>query len=108
VAEEYCWAITQAAGWPCSGRSGSSLLGCEFQPDPLVCAYIHVVDRMDTDFRLTLNSPCGGPSEYDYYVSRSVHVKGMLLHTYVEGPRETTKNMRQNTRSLMGCELNTR
>ena len=30
VAEEYCWAITQAAGRSCCGRSGSSVLGCGF------------------------------------------------------------------------------
>ena len=69
---------------------------------------VHVVDRMDTDFRLALNSTCAGLSECNYCVSWSMSVKGMLLHTYVEGPRETTKNMRQNTRRLMGCESNTK
>jgi hypothetical protein len=30
VTEEYCWAITQAAGPSCCGRSGSSVLQCGF------------------------------------------------------------------------------
>jgi hypothetical protein len=107
VAEEYCWAITQAAGRPCCGQSGSSW-GADFNRTLLyVHIYVHVVDRMSTDFRLALNSTCAGPSECNYCVSWSVSVKVMLLYTYVEGSRETTKNMRQDTRSLMGCELNT-
>ena len=35
-AEEYCWAITQAAGRSCCGRSGSSVLEFGFRLDPLV------------------------------------------------------------------------
>ena len=31
VAEEYCWAITQAAGWLYGGRSGTSVLVFGFQ-----------------------------------------------------------------------------
>ena len=37
VAEEYCWAITQAAGRSCCGRSGSSVLEFGYQLDCLVC-----------------------------------------------------------------------
>jgi hypothetical protein len=44
VAEEYCWAITQAAGRSCCGRSGSSMLEFGFQLDTQV--YAKVVDRV--------------------------------------------------------------
>jgi len=41
LAEEYCWAITQAAGRSCCGRSGSSVLEFGYQLDSLVCTYIY-------------------------------------------------------------------
>jgi hypothetical protein len=36
VAEDYCWAKTQAVGQPYYGRSGSSVLEFGFQLDTLV------------------------------------------------------------------------
>jgi len=39
VAEEYCWAITQAIGWACCGRSGSRVLENGFQLDVLEYKY---------------------------------------------------------------------
>jgi hypothetical protein len=50
VAEEYCWAITQAEGRSCYGRSGFSVLEFGFQMDSLVYAY--VADHMYTQYRL--------------------------------------------------------
>jgi hypothetical protein len=41
-AEEYCWAITQAAGRPYRGRSGSSVLGFGFQLDSIVFTYLYI------------------------------------------------------------------
>jgi hypothetical protein len=50
VAEEYCWAITQAAGLSCCGRSGSRVLAIGFQ---LAChVYTYMVERMYCDFRV--------------------------------------------------------
>ena len=60
VAEEYCWAITQAMGRSCCGRSGSSVLDFTFQLGSLLCT--QTVDHMYTQIRLTLNSTCDGPS----------------------------------------------
>ena len=40
VAEEYCWAITQAAELSCCGRSGYSVLEFGFQTDCLLYTYI--------------------------------------------------------------------
>ena len=40
VAEEYCWAITQAARPSCCGRSGSSVLNSGFQVNSLVCVCV--------------------------------------------------------------------
>jgi hypothetical protein len=50
MAEEYCWAITQAAG-----LLGSSVL------DSLVCAYL--VDHIKIEFRREQSLSCAGPSE---------------------------------------------
>jgi len=50
VAEEYCWAITQAAGRSCGGRSDSSVLGFGFQLDSLV--YSYVVEHVYPELRL--------------------------------------------------------
>jgi hypothetical protein len=41
VAEEYCWAITQAAGQLCCCRLDSTVLELDFNWTPL---YIHSVD----------------------------------------------------------------
>ena len=54
-AEEYFWAITQAAGRSCCGRSGFRVLHFGFQMDSLV--YIHIGDHMQTQFRIALNFP---------------------------------------------------
>ena len=43
VTEEYCWAITQAMGWACCGRSGSSVLGTELQLDVLLYKYVCIL-----------------------------------------------------------------
>jgi len=40
VEEEYCWAMTQAAGLSYCGWSGSGVLEFQFQLDSL--AYIHI------------------------------------------------------------------
>jgi hypothetical protein len=55
VAEEYCWAITQAAERYCCGRSGSSESEFGCQLDSLVCT--HTVDHMCTRFRLAPDLP---------------------------------------------------
>jgi hypothetical protein len=65
VAEEYCWAITQAVGPSCCGRSGSSVLEGWFQLDSLVHTYI--VDHTHTQFRLVPDFP-----ERSYCVIRRV------------------------------------
>ena len=48
MAEESCWAITQAAGWSCCQRSGSSLLDLDFKWTPL---YTHVFGHMHIQLR---------------------------------------------------------
>jgi hypothetical protein len=53
VAEEYSWAITQAARLSCCGRSGSSVLEPGFQLDLLVCA--HTVDHTLTCSKFDLS-----------------------------------------------------
>ena len=50
VAEEYCWAMTQALGRLYCGRSGSSVMEFEFQLDCL--AYTHIVDQVCSQFQL--------------------------------------------------------
>lgn len=57
--EEYCWAITLAAGRSCCGQSGSSALEFRFQQDTLV--YTYTVDHMHTQFQLApdLTEPRG-------------------------------------------------
>jgi hypothetical protein len=61
VEEEYCWAITQAMGRSCCGRSGSSVLELGFQLDLL--AYTYLFHHMHIQLRLAQNStpaaPCG-------------------------------------------------
>ena len=87
--EEYCWAITQAAGLSYCGRSGSGVLESQFQLDSLaymyvcmciyiymyiyiylyiyiyicvcVCVYTRIVDRMSTRFQPAQNSTDAGP-----------------------------------------------
>jgi hypothetical protein len=39
MSEEYCWAITQAAGRSCCGQSGSGVLELWFQLDSLIYSY---------------------------------------------------------------------
>jgi len=53
MAEEYCWAITQAVGWYCWCLSGSVVLEFGFQLDPLVRN--NTVDPMYARLRLTLD-----------------------------------------------------
>ena len=43
MTEEYCWAITQAAGRSCCGRSGSSVLEFGFQLDCSECTKVYNV-----------------------------------------------------------------
>ena len=62
VAEEFCWAITQAAGRSCCSRSGSCVLEFGFQLDSLVCTYIF--DHTYAQLRLAPNRP-----ERNYCVS---------------------------------------
>jgi hypothetical protein len=50
VGEEYCWAVTQAVGRSCSGKSGSSALEFRFQQDTLV--YTYTAGHMHTQFQL--------------------------------------------------------
>jgi len=40
VAEEYCCAITQAAGRSCCSRSGSSVFECGFTPNFFIHVYV--------------------------------------------------------------------
>jgi len=51
MVEEYCWAITPAAGRTCCGRSGSGVLEFGFQPDCVVCEYV-CFGRMYVQFGL--------------------------------------------------------
>jgi len=57
VAEEYRWAITQAAGWLYCCRLVSSVLELRFQLYSPVC--IHTVDHMYTQFILAQNLRLG-------------------------------------------------
>jgi hypothetical protein len=60
VAEEYCWAITEAGGGrPCCGRSASTALESGFQRNPPV--YTYIVARTYIQFRLAQNSTCAAP-----------------------------------------------
>ena len=69
VAEEYCWAITQAAkGMSCCGPSRYSALEPVFRLDSPV--HTNTVDQMDTQFRLALSLP-----ECNYSLSRAVTVQ---------------------------------
>lgn len=52
VAEECCWAITQAVGRPCCGRAGSSMVEFGFQVDPFL--YTYIVDDILSIFRFKL------------------------------------------------------
>jgi hypothetical protein len=58
VAEEYCWAITQAAVKSCCSRLVASVLEFGFELDSLVYAYI--VDDVYTEFRLAQNYGSSG------------------------------------------------
>jgi hypothetical protein len=60
MAEEYCWAITQAAGRSSCGPSSSSVLKFGFQLDSLV--YTYTAEHMHTEFWLAHNSTCATPS----------------------------------------------
>jgi len=68
VAEEYCWAITQAAGRSCCGRSGSNALESLFRLDSLVRKYTG--DHMHIQLRDALSLP-----ELNYSLSREVSVQ---------------------------------
>jgi len=50
VAEEYCWAMTQATGQSCCDKLSFSVVDSRFQLDPLIHAYIS--DDMHTEFWL--------------------------------------------------------
>lgn len=50
LAEECCWAITQAAERSYCGRSGSIVLGFGSQVHPVV--YRYIFDHVHTEFRL--------------------------------------------------------
>ena len=80
VAEEYWWAITQAAGRSCCGRSGSIVFDLAFQLDCLVCRGPLECDgtRAETRFSLSAKrtSPfksAGGVSSVDYWQPRCAH-----------------------------------
>jgi hypothetical protein len=60
VAEEDCWAITQAEGRLRCGLSGYSVPEFRFPLNSL--AYTYIVDHMYTRLRLAQNSTCAGPS----------------------------------------------
>ena len=48
MAEEYSWAITQAEGWSCCGRSGDSVLESGFQLDSKsVCVCIQDIEQLN-------------------------------------------------------------
>ena len=51
MAEEYCWAITEAVDRSCCGPSGSSELQFGLKMDSLV--YSHVFEHMFAQFRRT-------------------------------------------------------
>ena len=64
VAEEYCWAMTQTAGWPYLSRSGSRMIGFRFNLE--ICACLHVCvfyDCICTHFRLEQTSTCAVVSQ---------------------------------------------
>lgn len=50
VAEEYCWAMTQATGQSCCGKLSFSMVDSGFKLDSLTHAYIS--EYMNTEFRL--------------------------------------------------------
>jgi len=69
LAEEHCWAMTEAAGRSCYGRSGSSVLEFGFQPvclsldfcwNPL---FMHIVDHTHTKLRLGAKLDLSAPAE---------------------------------------------
>jgi hypothetical protein len=68
VAEEYCWATTQAAGRWCCGLSDSSALESIFRLEPLERTY--TVGHMYTQFRVALSLPAR-----NYSLSREVSVQ---------------------------------
>ena len=68
LAEEYCWAITQAAGRSCCGRSGSSALESVFRLDSLVRKYTG--DHTYTEFRDAPSLP-----ELNYSLGREVSIQ---------------------------------
>ena len=49
MAEERCWAITQAVGRSCCGQSSPSVLDFGFKPDSIGKAYI--LDNICAQFR---------------------------------------------------------
>ena len=60
MAEEYCWAMTKAAGRSCCDRSRCWMSDFGFQLDCLFCTYI--ADSMYSQFRLAQNATCDGPA----------------------------------------------
>jgi hypothetical protein len=55
VAEQYCWAITQASGWSCCGQSGCDVLKFGLQLDFLVHTHILTADHMYTHILIADN-----------------------------------------------------
>ena len=62
MAEEYCWAMTQAERRPCCSRSGSTVLKFGFSPGPN-----YVFDCMYTEVRLAPDLP-----ERNYWLSQGL------------------------------------
>jgi hypothetical protein len=52
VAEEYCWAITQAAGRSCCGRSDSRVLELGFTLDYLTNTYLMTMSILNSDVQV--------------------------------------------------------
>jgi hypothetical protein len=60
VVQEYCWAITQAAGRLYCGRSDSAMLEFGFLLGCLVHKYTYTVDHRCIQYLLAQNSVCAG------------------------------------------------
>ena len=56
LAEEYCWAMTQAAGRSFCGRSGASVVGLGFKLDSAIYVYIHT--HVHTYIRVIRHCQC--------------------------------------------------
>jgi len=52
VPEEYCWAMTQTAGWSCFGRSSYCVWDTNFE---LTSLYTDIIHDMYPQFRLEKN-----------------------------------------------------